>query len=98
MNRREVLKGLVAGATACGVRATATAIEAEPQPLLLVLTVKGPLCQEAMCRLKKDLAKVRDADPRLPQIVVLTDGAELTAIVNPRPQPTRPPTWPCVTE
>jgi len=84
MNRRELLQGLVAGAAACGVTATADVIEAEPRPLLLVLTVPKTLSMAQQHGIMEEWDAIRQKDSRMPRVVVLSNGMTLEAVLDPR--------------
>lgn len=83
MNRRELLSGIASVAAACGVTGTVSAIEAEPQPLLLVLSVPGRLSCEASENFRRVWNK-RFGDKGLPELVILNGGATLEAVLDPR--------------
>lgn len=84
MNRRELLSGLVATLAAGGVAASAEVIEAEPEPLLLVLKLDKPLNHDQYAAIRRDYDAMRMKDSRLPQLVVLDPSMTLEAVIDPR--------------
>lgn len=85
LNRRELLKGLATIAGGAGVAiGSVEDVPAEPLPLLMVLRTYDRISDEARKCIQQSWAKVREGNDKIPQLVVLDNGATLDAVIDPR--------------
>lgn len=83
MNRRELLSSIASVAASCGVAGTASVVDAEPRPLLLVLSYPQHLPCEVQAVIRKEWDSMF-GDKMLPPLVILSGGATLEAVLDPR--------------
>ncbi len=82
MNRRELLAGLGTLAATCG--GTVSAIEAEPKPILLVLTVPHALSCKQIENIRTNWNARFKGVEGVPPMLILEGGATLEAVLDPR--------------